>query len=173
MENERIQRAIERIKENIEFRSEDRKAQHRRHLETMCLQQAVATEYAARMGWKYVNHKPAEYIIGDIIAPEDILRKSAMIPGGKYFNLKALAEGKRWAYSRYGDYEVDCHYQDHPYYFRKDGRAVGIVAHLYGIPEDVETWASSKGLQIAIPDFPSWWFPGSTSIIQFAAKGGK
>lgn len=65
-------------------------------------------------------------------------------------------------------------YADHRYFYRSaDRRAAALVAHPYGL-KDAERqaaairWAGERGLLCEFPDdFPSWWFPGSTTLIVF------
>jgi hypothetical protein len=57
---------------------------------------------------------------------------------------------------------------DHPYYFRKNRRAIAIVSHLYGLNADaLDAFTKSNGLSWETPSFPSWWYPGQTTLIVF------
>ena len=59
---------------------------------------------------------------------------------------------------------------DHPYYYRRGRHAAAIAAHLYGWPhvrERCEATARQHGLVLEVPDFPSWWFPGQTTLVVY------
>jgi hypothetical protein len=118
--------------------------------ELSSLRQELATEYARRNGWKYID-------------------KSAR--GASTFNLKALREGKVWAYSRHEGYGLDSSSADHPDYFRTtDSRAAAIIGHSYNLPgheNNFEKWALSQGLEASFPDYPSWYSPRRTKIVTY------
>lgn len=64
---------------------------------------------------------------------------------------------------------------DHPYYYRKDGKAAAVAAHLYDWPtiaDDCRVYAEQRGLTLLVPDFPSWWFPGSTTLVVYVGPAG-
>jgi hypothetical protein len=96
------------------------------------------------------------------------------------FSLRTLSRGKRHG-GRYilngdGFFEgsiADCF--DHPYWFRHDGAAAAIAAHLYGFPHnkaDCEAVAAEYGLRFETPDFPSWWYPGGTTLVVYVGPAG-
>jgi len=63
-------------------------------------------------------------------------------------------------------------FTDHRSFWEKAGRPVAVCAHLYGCDqtkrEAARVWASRHGLRAAFPvDFPSWWYPGRTTLIEF------
>jgi hypothetical protein len=61
---------------------------------------------------------------------------------------------------------------DHPYYFRTlDRRAAGIAVHLYDVPKIDDRRAASRGLRAEFPDFPSWWYPGRTTLLLWTRAG--
>lgn len=63
-------------------------------------------------------------------------------------------------------------YFDHSYFFRdSDGRASAIVAHLYNCDmDDVRKYAESVNLSVDFPDFPSWWYPGATTLVVYTPR---
>lgn len=173
MTDERIQKLIAGITLNLLFihREKDQKIVKRLQYETYCIQQAIATEYATRNGWRYINSYPVNNVNSDtLVSLKDICRKDAAILSGRIFNCQALRERKK---RRYGGYDIDGYYMDHPYFYKDhEGRAAAIIAHSYdmpGIKPGAEKFAELKGLIISYPDFPSWWYPGWTQIIQYTA----
>jgi hypothetical protein len=59
---------------------------------------------------------------------------------------------------------------DHPYFYRRDRKAAAIAAHLYGMPncrEQCLALAADFSLSFEIPDFPSWWNPGGTTLVLY------
>lgn len=57
---------------------------------------------------------------------------------------------------------------DHAYFYRANRRAVAIAAHLYGFnPERLDQFCQTNALKWETPDFPSWWFPGQTTLVVF------
>lgn len=171
MKNERVQELIDRIITLLDERPEERRAQNKKFSELYHIKTALATEYAARNGWKLVLGKSYDRYLGDVVTPDEVERPEFQIVPGSDFNLKALKEGKKWAYKRGEDYHPNYDYMDHPYFYRfPGGIAAAIVAHPYGIRDDVETWAESKGLNVHFPDFPSWHCPGGTEIVEFTRR---
>ena len=67
---------------------------------------------------------------------------------------------------------------DHPFYYRKDRMACAVAAHLYGTfdaakRQDIAAFAELKGLQTTWPeDFPSWWLPGTTTLVVYTPLTG-
>jgi hypothetical protein len=65
-------------------------------------------------------------------------------------------------------------FMDHVWHFRHGSgfHPAAIVAHPYAYLEQpvrdaLVAWGTDNGLRIAFPDdFPSWWFPGETSLIE-------
>jgi hypothetical protein len=47
-----------------------------------------------------------------------------------------------------------------------------VVAHPYdaddAVRAEMQAWAAEHGLVLSFPDFPSWWFPGWTTAVEFA-----
>ncbi len=81
------------------------------------------------------------------------------------FSVQALARvtiaGEEW----------DREFTDHRSFWVLAGQPVAVVAHLYGCDERcrdaARSWAARRGLQVEFPvDFPSWWYPGRTTLIQ-------
>jgi hypothetical protein len=101
------------------------------------------------------------------------------------FGLRTLAEGKqhdgRQRYSMFGRHTNpsagDYHYNfDHPYYYRRDRKAAAIAAHLYNYPNNraaCEKLAAEFGLEFEVPDFPSWWNPGATTLVVYVGPAGR
>jgi hypothetical protein len=101
------------------------------------------------------------------------------------FGLRTLAEGKQHdggqRYSMFGRHTNpsagDYHYNfDHSYYYRRDRKAAAITAHLYGFPSiraACEKLAAEFGLEFEVPDFPSWWNPGATTLVVYVGPAGR
>jgi hypothetical protein len=97
------------------------------------------------------------------------------------FTLRVIAEGKQHdggrLFDRYrnpnaGDFHDNF---DHPYYYRNNRRAAAIAAHLYNYPGNrlaCERLAGAFGLRFEVPDFPSWWNPGSTTLVVYVGPAG-
>jgi hypothetical protein len=67
---------------------------------------------------------------------------------------------------------------DHPYWYRRRGKAAALVAHLYCLPnagnqERCEAIASRFGCLFETPDFPSWWNPGGTVLVAYVGPAGR
>ncbi len=57
---------------------------------------------------------------------------------------------------------------DHPYFYRRAKHAVAIVAHPYHLDQDaVAAFAKKHDLSWETPEFPSWWYPGATTLVVF------
>lgn len=88
----------------------------------------------------------------------------------KQFPLSALAR------MRIADEDWKREFTDHRSFWTLDGRPYAVAAHLYGcddhVREAAEAWAASRGLRAAFPDdFPSWWYPGRTTLIEITSAG--
>ena len=89
------------------------------------------------------------------------------------FTLEALINGRVWA-----PYELlrESLLFDHPFYFRcARKRAAAIAAHLYdwdSREREARAFAAKKGLAIEAPQFPSWWFPGRTTLVLWVGPAG-
>jgi hypothetical protein len=95
------------------------------------------------------------------------------------FGLRTLAEGKQHDGGQ--RYMIDGHNRnpeigmfhtcfDHPYFYRRHRKAAAVAAHLYGMPNcrrECETLAATFGLLFEVPDFPSWWNPGATTLVVY------
>jgi hypothetical protein len=148
----------------------DRSAVHRLQYEIHCIQQAIATEYGRRNGLRYINSYPVKYVQSDsLVSLNDIYIKEHSILGGRSFNCQSLRERKKR--KSCGVWDIDGYYMDHPYFYKDhEDRAAAIIAHSYNMPEikpDAEKFAKEKELIISYPDFPSWYYPGWTQIIQY------
>lgn len=60
---------------------------------------------------------------------------------------------------------------DHRYFFRRDRRPAALVVHLYNwsvCRPDVAKVCDRYGLAAReVDDFPSWWYPGATTLIVY------
>ncbi len=61
-------------------------------------------------------------------------------------------------------------FSDHRWFWYHGGRPVAVSAHLYGCDDKrrvaARLWASALGLSVVFPvDFPSWYYPGTTTLI--------
>jgi hypothetical protein len=68
---------------------------------------------------------------------------------------------------------IEYPYVDHPYYYRKDRRACALAVHLYnatGRHDDIVAWAASNEMRASFPDFPSWWWPGTTTLVIYESN---
>ena len=87
------------------------------------------------------------------------------------FSLACLARGGHHD----GSYHViSSTLLDHPFYYRFPTRnAAAIAAHLYGWPRveaECRQLAERERCAIrAVTDFPSWWYPGSTTLVLWTA----
>jgi hypothetical protein len=62
---------------------------------------------------------------------------------------------------------------DHPYSFNRDRRPVALTIQPYNVDanyrRDMVAWAQRKQLRIEFPaDFPSWHYPGKTTLVVFS-----
>jgi hypothetical protein len=67
---------------------------------------------------------------------------------------------------------------DHPYYFRRNRRAAAIAAHLYegafqANRARCEALAGRLGLTLELPDYPSWYYPGATTLVVYVGPAGR
>jgi hypothetical protein len=94
----------------------------------------------------------------------------------RQFDLMTLSRGKQHSGARdySGRHQPGHHHSsfDHPYFYKRDRKAAAIVAHLYGWPSDTcraecAEIADRYGLKIETPDFPSWWYPGGTTLVVY------
>ena len=110
-----------------------------------------------------------------------IKRKLAMIFGAIYgwrltdrpFTASVLARRGVW------DGHTGCAFDtwppqfvDHPYFYRLGNRASGLACHDYNTTESsriaTRAWAERSGLTVSFPEnFPSWWYPESTTLVVF------
>jgi hypothetical protein len=118
---------------------------------------AIIREYAAARGWTRARHAA--------------------------FSLECLAEGRirrsRALYSL--TLSRSRPLLDHLYWFKAGRLPAAIVSHPYRFWEGeppIREWAASAaelGLAVTVPDdFPSWWYPGWTVLIELlplAARG--
>lgn len=144
MTNHEIQSRIDEIISNIRaaeslsFHAFE--ARRRLHESTRSHQNALAVEFGARHGWTV----------------------------GSAFSVRTLREGARTTgrlYDTRGGW--DQAFADHPFFYRLNGRAAALAAHLFGSTAGADEWAQRAGLVVKRPNFPSWWYPGRTTLIVF------
>jgi hypothetical protein len=75
------------------------------------------------------------------------------------------------------DEEWDREFADHKSFWLREGRPYAVAAHLYGCDQDrkaaARAWAARRGLVASFPDdFPSWWLPGRTTLIEITCARG-
>jgi hypothetical protein len=132
----------------------------RRYLAELAMQHRLACRFGAERGWT--------------------LSRTT-------FGLVTLQRGKRHSGSRYAEEgdgffrgDIACFF-DHPYWYRREGKAAAIIAHLYrGEWDDddrkpCEALAGPLGLVFEVPDFPSWWNPGrgGTTLVAYIGPAGR
>lgn len=81
------------------------------------------------------------------------------------FPLKALARVSG------ADEEWEHEFTDHRSFWMLAGKPIAVVAHLYSCDDErrdaARDWAARRGLRATFPvDFPSWWYPGRTTLIE-------
>ena len=114
------------------------------------LRSLLISEFARRHGWKIRKHDN--------------------------FTTGMLAERR----SRRGPLEqryVGIGWSDHDFFFRRlDGTPAAVAGHPYDAdtPEQragYEAFAARAGLRVTFPmDFPSWWYPGRTTLVLFEPR---
>jgi hypothetical protein len=104
----------------------------------------------------------------------DAAVKFGSLFGGKLttrFSFEALALGKAREGSRL--IFTDSATTDHPFYYRCGGRAAVIAAHLYD--PDINhlcKFALENRVLLWLPDFPSWHYPGYTTLAAYLGPVG-
>jgi hypothetical protein len=99
------------------------------------------------------------------------------------FGLVTLQRGKRHSGGRSDDEgngyfggEISSLF-DHPYWYRRDGKAAALTAHLYDLGNEkrrrCEEVAAHFGCVFETPDFPSWWNPGGTVLVAYVGPAGR
>lgn len=96
------------------------------------------------------------------------------------FDLLTLAQGKCHNGGRYGrEHGVPDRALDHPRFYKRGRRAAAIATHLYGWSRDDEVrrecraLAAHYGLTLLVPDFPSWHFPGNSTLVVYVGPVGE
>lgn len=108
------------------------------HENTRANQNALSLEFGSRHGWTV----------------------------GSAFSVRTLREGARTTgrlYDTRGGW--DQAFADHPFFYRSNGRAAALAAHVFGSTTGADEWAQRAGLVVKRPNFPSWWYPGRTTLI--------
>jgi hypothetical protein len=63
---------------------------------------------------------------------------------------------------------------DHAQWYRRDRKAAAITAHLYEVSSEEQAYcrsvAAAYDLSFDMPDFPSWWNPGATTLVMYTAR---
>jgi len=107
---------------------------------------ALAMEFGARMGWK-------------------------VAAGSTGFDAAELVKGRR---VRWRDRTDLPPFHDHPTGYSVGLRPVALAIQPYGddptIAAALAAWAAPNGLVVWRPAFPSWWYPGWTSLWVFARR---
>jgi hypothetical protein len=65
---------------------------------------------------------------------------------------------------------------DHPNFFCRNRKAAAIAAHLYNWPQvqsECQEIADHFNLSLEIPDFPSWYYPGGTTLVLYTGPAGR
>jgi hypothetical protein len=141
------QEVHERLNTILKLMSDWDKASHtvqrERHSQIQEQQKAISDSYGARRGWREAS---------------------------KRFPLSALAR------LRVADEDWEQEFTDHRSFWTLHDRPFAVAAHLYGCDDRVRdaacAWAASRGLQATFPvDFPSWWYPGRTTLIELTSAG--
>lgn len=129
------------------YQRKDRREERRTRYEGESARTALAIKFGERNGWQLTTWE---------------------------FDLGTLSKGKVHAGSRsYMDrYYAAGNAFDHAYHYRnEDRRAVALACHLYGGPgvlKYCEEACRHWGLTFETPqDYPSWWLPGSTTLIVY------
>lgn len=117
-----------------------------RHAEARELQQQLAADFGRRHGWQL---SPTRFFL------------TTLARGGVFDRDDVdLALGGDEGHEGY----------DHPYFYRVNRRARALAVHLYDAKDrqgEILTWAKDRGLQASFPDYPSWWYPGQTTLVLY------
>jgi hypothetical protein len=92
----------------------------------------------------------------------------------RYFDIAAL-RGESLASDAFGD-QFHYPFGDHAFFYRfMNGWPASVACHLYDAdPPRILAWAHAHGLQASFPaDFPSWWFPGRTTLVVYWSAAGQ
>jgi hypothetical protein len=95
------------------------------------------------------------------------------------FGLVSVAQGHETTDEEEGcsgrdQYSLEC--MDHPQWYRRDGRPAAIIAHLYNgerLHPSCAALAKRFGVDFETPSFPSWWCPGSTTLVAYVGPAGR
>jgi hypothetical protein len=140
-----VSAAASRINWLIEAMSaspEDLRAERARSTEMRSLQAGLAEEFGRLRGWRLDR-------VG--------------------FSLATLARNGVSG-SQHWPEEHDHAFLDHLRFYRQGRRARAIVSQPYNgaVRRDaIMTWAARRGLRASFPSFPSWWFPGETTLVVY------
>ena len=141
----------DRLKGLIKLQESDEPPKGRRRLDVIGIQEEIeelshrlAVDFGRRHGWT-LSDQP--------------------------FTIRLLARGgvyEGFAFSA-GYAPEFCH---HLSWYRAGRRAEAVTAHLYDAKDqqgEIMTWAKDRGLQASFPDYPSWWYPGWTTLVLYEA----
>ncbi|MGO9934983.1 MAG: hypothetical protein ACLPV8_24670 [Steroidobacteraceae bacterium] len=111
----------------------------------------------------------------------ELARRFAAIRGwrvGRDFDLRCLAQrgARPGRITRDASPGAHHHEFDHPYFFRDaSGRAVAIASHLYDYDaSECQELAERFGLTVSVVrDFPSWHFPGRTTLVLWQPRAAR
>ena len=127
-------------------RRDHRLLEESRSLERRALKYRLAFDFGKQYGWKQSSRE---------------------------FTPMVLARGGVWDRECYGARGLwPREFADHPYFYRMGRNAAALASHPYDVTKATKiaakAWAEANGLTVAFPDdFPSWWFPGDTTLVVF------
>ena len=59
-------------------------------------------------------------------------------------------------------------YIDHTYFYRSyNNKPIAFAVHLYDWSDDIYKWANDHSLVANFPEFPSWHYPGYTTLVVY------
>jgi hypothetical protein len=79
---------------------------------------------------------------------------------------------RRGTRNGYRDFADRWQFTDHTYRYKIGRHAAGIATHPYDVDDrfrdGARRWAEQCGIRVEFPtDFPSWWYPGRTTLVVF------
>ena len=89
---------------------------------------------------------------------------------GTFFSLDMLRTGRkqRRKGESFDSFGREHAMLDHPYWFKVGHVPAAILVHRYDLDHQAAVkWATGRGLVLTVPeDFPSWWDPGWTTLVE-------
>lgn len=126
-----------------------RQAKEHSIVELAVLRHRMASDFGASRGWSY-SHRG--------FLPSTLAGRKRTGGGAPWYAFDSGAD--TWSRTS----------MDHPLYYRAERRVVAALGQPYladGRRDEVQAWAAKRGLAVHFPDFPSWWFPGQTTLVLF------